>query len=63
MADDVELGNPSKKARLDEDLNASSNADQAKLERNHYSSFALGEVELNNQRNGILSKFKPRKKN
>ena len=55
MADDVELGNPCKKARLDEDANDSVDADQAKLESSHYSSFTLGEVDLNNQRNGNLN--------
>lgn len=52
MADDVELGNPSKKPRLEGDFGESMNSDQAELENNHYSTFTLGESDLSNQRNG-----------
>lgn len=55
MADDVELENPSKKARLDEDFDNTVTSDQAELETSHYSSFSLGETDLKNQRNGNLN--------
>ena len=52
MADDVELENPSKKARLEENFDDFMSSDRAAQESKQYSTFALGETEFTNQRNG-----------